>query len=336
MDQKIESIKEKYMIHKKNLAELAAAKAQAGLEIPARLKRENEREEEAMKQIEAEMRRMNDSLAQELSEIRIEIINLLDEYNKLSARMSEFESMFLTHVLLTGHQLQLAIQKRKFLEREYNRIRENIEWSVYANAEELENDIQQSLKHAEVAYVYKEDEQADEDLKAMSPTAGLELIESDAYLDEERKKEIIKEFKRVVIPKVHSDTSETPFEVFNTVYNAYKKRDYLLMEAFITQYRGELSQKEEEDLLTFLNLMTTYSPEYPSVLERLEKRLKRLKREMTIKELENPEEIRKQIQRQNREIRKAIYEEAEQVLHLRNCLEELKDQKFQKRENKEK
>lgn len=323
MDQKIESLKEQLNIHKKNLTDLEVEKAQFGLEVPIHLRRQIEHEKEELKRVESEIRKINNTLVQEVNEIRTRIIATLSEYSQLSSVMSDFENMFLSHVLLPSYQLQLTIQKRRFLEREYNRIHEAIEQGIYINPGEVENDVRQTLKHAEVAYAYKEGEQTDESLKAMSPTAVLESVEPDTVIDEKKKEELVKEFKRIVIPKVHTDTSEAPFEVFNSVYEAYRKRDYLLMEAFIIQYRGELSSKVGEDTLIFLDLVTTYSREYPSVLERLEKRIEKLKQDMTVKEIENPEEIQIQMKKQNREIRKAIYEEAEQILHLRSCLENL-------------
>lgn len=324
MDQKIESLKEQLNIHKKNLTDLEVEKAHFGLEVRTHTRRQIEHEKEELRRVEAEIRKINNSLVQKVNEIRTRTIAALSEYNQLSSVMSDFENMFLGYVLLPGNQLQLTIQKRRFLEREYNRIREAIEKGTYINQGEVENDVRQTLKHAEVEYAYKESEQTDESRKAMSLTAVLEPVEPATVIDEKKKKKLVKEF-RTVIMKVHPDTCEGPFdvEVFNSVYEVYRKRDYLLMEAFIIQYRGELSSKVGEDTLIFLDLVTTYSREYPSVLERLEKRIEKLKQDMTVKEIENPEEIQIQMKKQNREIRKVIYEEAEQILHLRSCLEDL-------------
>lgn len=65
-------------------------------------------------------------LIQEINKTRTQIINILDDYNQLLSRMSEYENMFLTHVIFPGYQLQLTIQKRKYLEREYKRIQKLI------------------------------------------------------------------------------------------------------------------------------------------------------------------------------------------------------------------
>lgn len=274
------------------------------------------------------MKESRESLIKEINQTRTKMLNILDEYNQLLSNMSEYENMFLTHVIFPGYQLQLTIQKRKYLEREYKRIQKLIKSKLYSDPEQLRTDIRQIITDAEVQFAYKENEHVEvrEDLKAKSPTTGLLYIDADTMLDEQKKEEIIREFKRVVIPQVHSDTSDTPFEVFNNVYTVYKKEDYLLMQAFTIQYRGEISADHKVDVDT----LKTYSQEYSSVLERFEKRIKKLKWDITIKELENPEVVQQEIKRQNREIRKAIYDESERILHIINQLEVLAQTKLPK------
>lgn len=138
-----------------------------------------------------------DSLVEECNELRNRILAILDEHNQLSSRMNELEEMFLTFVVLPGSQLRTVIQRRKFLEREYNRIRQAVEQGSYLSPEEIDHDIQQTLRHAEVAYDY-DIEQTDESLKAMSPGVVLEPIEADAVIDDAEKQELVREFKRIV------------------------------------------------------------------------------------------------------------------------------------------
>lgn len=262
------------------------------------------------------------SLVEECNELRDRILAILDEHNQLSSRMNELEEMFLTFVVLPGSQLRTVTQRRKFLEREYNRIRQAIEQGSYLSPEEIDHDIEQTLRHAEVAYDYDIGE-TDESLKAMSPGVVLEPIEVDAVIDDEEKQELVREFKRIVMPQVHPDTSDAPFEVFDTVYKAYEKRDYLLMEVFIIEYRGGIVQPPGEDLLAFFDLVGTYSQRYRSVLERLQKRVEKLRQDMASQDMENPQKVRLRMERHNKEIRKAIYEESERIIHLRGCLEDL-------------
>jgi hypothetical protein len=60
-----------------------------------------------------------------------------------------------------------------------------------------------------------------------------------------------------------------------------------------------------------------------TVLEKLTARINGLKRNITAQELENQDEVLRQIKSQNREIQKAIYTEAEELLRLQKLLEEL-------------
>ena len=59
------------------------------------------------------------------------------------------------------------------------------------------------------------------------------------------------------------------------------------------------------------------------VLEKLMARLDGLKKNMTTQELENQDLVLRQIKSQNREIQRAIYKEAEELLRLQNLLEGL-------------
>ena len=275
-----------------------------------------------MSQGNGELRNKINLLVQECNELRSRILAVLNEYSQLSSRINELEEMFLTFVVLPGSQLRTVTQRRKFLEREYNRIRQAVEQGAYTSPEEIDLDIRQTLRHAEVAYDY-DSEQTDESLKAMRPGITLEPIEADTIIDDVEKQELVREFKRTVMPQVHPDTSDAPFEVFDTVYKAYEKRNYLLMEAFIIKYRGEIVTGPEEDLLAFFDLVSTYSQRYRAVLERLHKRLEKLRRDMTSQDIENQQKVRLRMERHNKEIRKAIYEESERIIYLRGCLEDL-------------
>jgi hypothetical protein len=323
LKKQLESPREQLLIHRKTLTDLETQKAQYGFGAPTHLNRAIDQEKEEINRLEIEIRQANISLVQEINEIRTHIIATLAEYNHLSSMMSKFENMFLAYVVLPGHQLHLTVQKRKFLEEEYNRIRRAIVQNMYVNEEEIENEVRQALRNAEVAFAYTEGEQSSESLETMSPIAGLETTESEGVIDDKKKEGILKDFKRIVFPKVHADTANVPFEIFDTAHKAYKRKDYLLMEAFIIQYRGDLSQNVADDLLIFSDIVITCSHEYPLVLEKLERRIEKLKQDAMTRELENPEEIQMQMERQNREIRNAIYEEAEKILDLRSRLEDL-------------
>ena len=130
------------------------------------------------------------------------------------------------------------------------------------------------------------------------------------------------EFNKVVLAKVQADTSEAPFEGFGVMYDAYRRKDYLLLAAFVIQYRGDLASPAV-DASRFLVDARRYLREYRSVLAGLEKRLERQRNDPTMGSLENRQALLAQMRRQSLEIRKAATEEAERVLLLRSCLEDL-------------
>ncbi len=256
-------------------------------------------------------------------EVRRRIVLLLDEYTRLAARMSEFENAFTIYVLLPGYHLQTAVKKREFLEGEYRRIRENIQKNAYSSTAEIVRDVRQAVGHAEVEFSGRDLTDRDSESVSRNPAAGLDRGDQDLDLTDEDKASITGEFKRTVIPRVHADTSDAPFEEFHAVLDAYKKRDFLLMRAFVIRYSDEIARAEgesEEDLVERVVRGTTGDGE---VLRKLTARIDGLKRNMTAQELEDQDEVLRQIKSQSREIQKAIYREAEELLGLHNLLEGL-------------
>lgn len=256
-------------------------------------------------------------------EVRHRIGQLLDEYTRLAARMNEFENAFMTYVLLPGYQLQLAVKKREFLEREHSRIRANIQRKAYSSTEEIARDVRQAVSHAEVEFAGRDLPDRDRETVFRSPAAGLDPGDQDFGLTEEDKSAIMAEFKRTVIPKVHADTSDAPFEEFDSVLAVYRKKDFLLMNAYVIRYADAFIRAEDESREGFVERVVRTTAGDRKVLEELTARINGLKRNMTAQELENQGRVLKQIKDQNREIQKAIYKEAEELLRLQNLLEEL-------------
>jgi len=256
-------------------------------------------------------------------DVRRQINLLLDEYTRLAARMSEFENAFMTYVLLPGYQLQLAVKKREFLEKEYARIAKNIQRKTYPSTEEIARDVRQAVGRAEVEFSGRELADKDQETDPRSPVAGLDPWDQDLDLTEEQKASITGEFKRTVIPKVHADTSNAPFEDFNSVLAAYKKKDFLLMKAFVIRYADELVRGKGESEEDFVERIVRNTTGDRKVLEKLTARIDGLKQNMTAKELESQDEVLRQIKNQNREIQMAIYREAEDLIRIQNSLEDL-------------
>ena len=163
----------------------------------------------------------------------------------------------------------------------------------------------------------------DEETVSRSPLAGLDPGDQDLDLTEEEKASITGEFKRTVILKVHADTSDAPFEEFNSVVSAYKKKDFLLMKAFIIRYSDEIARAESESEEDFVERIVRSTTADRDVLEKLTARIDNLKRNMTRQELESQDGVLRQLKNQNREIQKAIYREAEELIRVQNLLQDL-------------
>jgi len=251
--------------------------------------------------------------------VRRRLIEVLADYNRLQANMAEMENMFLTHVLMPSFQLRDTVRRREFLEEEYKRIRDRIRDNYYSSSAEVEEDVRSVLRKSTLESSQKSLEEAEE-LLPKGPTAGLEVVDHDFVPDDREKDRIIREFKRTVIPRIHADTSDTPFEEYQTVYSAYKKRDYLMMKAFIIQYQGEILPKPGESAESFAKRAEKQVRESGEVLEKLEQRMADLRQNMTALELEEQEKVILQIRNQNKEILRAIYEEAEKILRFQKML----------------
>jgi hypothetical protein len=320
---KVLELKDDYDMYQKKLNDLLQAKKNKTFKKIPNIEEEIKESTSALTELEAELALFCKPLIQEIMPVRKRIIALLEEYRKLCSGMVENENYFLSHVVLAGQQLQMTIKKRKFLEQEYERIQENHKYGAYSSVEEIEADIKQSLHRAEVEFVFGQEEQTENIPSEYTAFYGWAADES-VYYDELKKKEIVKEFRKIVLPRIHSDTSDTPFEVFNFVLGAYKRNDYLLMEAYIVQYREKFDwPAESEDIVPFVEILINSSSDNPVVHGRLEKRIKITKQHMSAKELENSDLVKEQLIRQNKEINKAINDEAEIIIRLMEKLNKL-------------
>jgi hypothetical protein len=255
------------------------------------------------------------------AEARHRLVGLLTDYNRLQSSMAAMENIFFTHVVMPSYQLREAVRRREFLEAEYGRISGKINECGYAGRSEVEEDVRAVLNKADVEFSQKSLDEAD--LVPRGPTAGLPVVDHDFEPDEMERQRIVREFKRTVIPRVHADTSEAPFEEVQTVYAAYKKKDYLLLKAFIISYRGDLVREAGEAAEAFAGRAEKQARETREVLEKLERRTADLKRNMTALELEQQEKVVLQVKRQHQEILRAIYEEAEKISRLQELLDDL-------------
>jgi hypothetical protein len=214
------------------------------------------------------------------------------------------------------------MQQREYLEVEYHRMYKKILRAGYTDQVDLEQEIRHAIStaKAEKDQTYEEyQDQIQEDV----PKLAHPWMNVDELMEEISKEELIKEFRRVVIPAIHPDTSNTPAEVFTTVYDVYKKEDTLMMEAYIIQYRGVIVVDADADPLENLDRLSELLKRYQRIAARLQRSVDAIKTEIATLELEHPEKVQDNMRMQRQEILKRIQSESEQILYWREQIEGL-------------
>ena len=270
-----------------------------------------------LEQAEEQVRKTCHGLAGEVNQIRCEIMDKLEQYNHWRRQMRQTEEHFLLNIVRPGYQLKLATRQREKLESEYQRIYNSIQREEYSNRIDLDADIHRVLAHDDAtAAVHEEipDETLEQEKRLYDVITNANV---DDVVDVISRDEIIKEFKRVVIPKIHPDTSDAPADVFINVYEVFKKEDPLLMEAYIVKYRGEIQPETDENVLEVLDQTNSIWKRYQRVLIQLERRFNQLKEDLTSIELDNPAKVLQKLEHQRQEILDRILREAEQILFWR-------------------
>lgn len=274
-------------------------------------------------QFEQAVIRINHSLADDINQVRLDIIKRLEDYNHWRAKMREMEKLFAANILRPGFVLQQAIRQRKYLEKQYWRIKSGIVENHYDSLHDLEGDIRSVLLHGDKAF--EADQRSFNDTVVQEKSLW-EMAERLNPLNAEQtyhEDQIVQDFKRIVLPKVHPDTSETPEEIFLTVFDAYQAEDYLLMEAYISQYRGEIEINEIDDPLQVYERLAPLAGDYHRLAGRLERRLKALYKDLTPEELEDPENLIRHLTTQRAEIQKLIQEESYIISGLHEKIDNL-------------
>jgi len=272
-------------------------------------------EEKAREALEIKTRQVN--------ETREAVRQKLAEYNHWRQQMREVETLFLANIVRPGYRLKQAVRQRTFLEGEYNRIRHEIETGGYAQAEEVETEVHATLVHGDAAFQDDRQSFEDEVLAARQELVNFPQFEVDDLVDAFEQEHLVRDFKRHVLPSVHPDTSDSDVETFKTVFEVYEQRDYLLMEAYIAEYRGELALDPEDDPIAGLEQACELQDQYQALLGRLQRRVDYVVKDLTPEELKDPEEVRRRMLAQREEIRERIQAESEQILHWRELLENL-------------
>ena len=153
----------------------------------------------------------------------------------------------------------------------------------------LKTDIRRVLTHGETAFEADRKSLEDEVSQERNYSKIPNEIDVNEMVDESEKDKLVSEFKRVVLPAVHPDTSDTPDEIFTNIFEVYDNLDYVLMETYTVQYRGEIVPDQEEDQVVFLEEACEYHNGCEKLLGKLKRRVEHLMKELTPQEMEDPE-----------------------------------------------
>jgi len=323
MDDKVQFYRQQIIDLRKKLAEVERRRSQYEHSVPTEVWQELADISHSLDLAEGELIRINQETAAELNNLRDEIVATLAQYNHWRAQMLAIEKLFLVNILRPGYSLKQAIRRREYLDQEYWRMRAAIESGGYSSLEELEADIRRVLAHGQSAFEADERSFLDEQLQETTLREIPKKINLDELVDEFEKEALLREFKRVVLPAVHPDTSDTPEEVFNTVFETYEQQDYLLMEAYIVEYRGEIEPDPENDPLETQDRLAKTQAEYHRLSGRLERRVAYLKKELTPQELEDPIKVENELRGQRQELLERIQAETERIFNLNEKIEGL-------------
>jgi hypothetical protein len=248
------------------------------------------------------------AIVRETKDVREAVVSMLEMYLELSAKMQEFEDIFSIKILSAAAELFAIRTRRKRLEIAVRRIQTRHADGEYGSEDELKDDIETALEFPDVV----------EDPTAMeAPPDG-----DGAELDAITKERIHRAFRRIVLPRVHSDTSDADVSEFEVAWSAYKSRDYTLMEAFVIRYQDDIGVSEGDRRLTPAELRERLKA-YQKAHRRLDRRLAVLQQEVTVAEIKAPEWARERIEVQAEKFRQSILEEAERIRDLEEALESL-------------
>lgn len=272
---------------------------------------------------EQKVRAASAEKSKQVNIFREKIIEKLQEYNQWLEQMREFEALFLAYIVRPGYRLKQAVHQREYLTKQYKRISRSIETAKYTIIEELNEDIHDVLSFEDD--IYEEDQENMEDYVQQEKNPYEDLFQFDVndLIEEFQKESLVRDFKRIVLPANHPDTSEAETDEFIKVFAIFKNRDYLLMEAYIAQHKGDVEMDLEKDPVEGFEEICEYQEQYQKLNARLEKRIKQIKKDMISKELEKPDQLREKLLRQQEEIRKRIQDEGEKILELREKIKNL-------------
>jgi hypothetical protein len=270
----------------------------------------------------------NNKILDEIKQLRNNIKKTLSEFNHWCLQIRNTEKLFLVNILRPGFVLKQAIRQRQFLEKEYARMLSGIERYQYVSPDVLNEDIRQVINHGKTAFEADDESLKDELIAERNNQRIPDNYDLEEMEEEFNKDRLIRDFKRTVLPGIHPDTSDTPEEIFRTVFEVFERKDYLLMEAYIVEYGEEAAIEPDQDVLETQDKLQVQASLYHRLFERLKRRLVFLKKELTPQELDDPEKIERNLQEQKQEIQMRIRSETEKIFAIIEKIEGLKQYYF--------
>ncbi|NMC47444.1 MAG: hypothetical protein GYA52_11525 [Chloroflexi bacterium] len=308
------------------LSELEALRTAASEPVPSQVYQEFMQVILQLEEVEKRLRRSILKVRERISTTHTEIVSTLHAYLSLQKQMRAVEDLFLANIIRPARSLQFAKQQHTYLEHEYRRIESNIRQERYATHQELEQDVRQVLHIGDTFTEQDPGDDGNSDRDAsVPPLADLLTLTGDDVEDAIVKSELIAEFKRVVLPAVHPDSSQSSPEEFNEAFTVYKKMDFLLMQAYLVQYEPAELVDTELDPLLEIQQQAEKLEQAGKLLTRLRRRLTGLKQDLTEQETVDPEQVHQKMQEQRQELLERIRQESEHILTLREKLEALLD-----------
>jgi hypothetical protein len=277
----------------------------------------------ALDQAEQSLLQINRETASEINHLRAQIIETLDKYNHWRKQMREMEISFLTNIVRPGYVLKQAIRQKAYLEKEYARMRTGIVDGEYESIQALEADIRRTLTHGDHAFEADERSFRDEHRQEKSLVELAQEINAQDFVEDMYEVQIIQNFKRIVLPAIHPDTSDTNPETFLTVFEAYASEDFLLMEAYVAQYQGDIDIDNQDDPVKVQDRLSEYQRDYHRLVSRIDRKLQSLQKDLTKEELEDPEKLQKHLIKQREQLSQLIRDETLIVFDLREKIEGL-------------
>lgn len=258
-----------------------------------------------------------------INTLREKIIALLEQFNQWRKAMREMEQLFLVNFVRPGFILKQAVRQREYLEAALLRLRTRIINREFQSLPDLDNEIRSVLNHSEHAFEADQRSYEDENIQSEGFWKMIRELDPQQLVEEIDEDRIERDFRKIVLPAVHPDTSDESVDTFLTVKTVYEQNDYLLMEAYVAKYRGEAVFAEDADPRETEERLSEQERQYHSLSERLDRRLVALKKEMTTAELEDPEKVKQLLETQRDEIRHLIQVETEKIFNLRKLIMEL-------------